>query len=242
MKCLKANWNAPANVSALTTTRFGGVSKPPFDSNNLGLHVGDDALDVLRNREALLTAFHLKHEPYWLNQTHSNRCIIAGEDNTRDADAIISRSSDYPLVIMTADCLPIMLCNQEGSEIAAIHAGWKGLVDGVIENTLKKMHSAPENIYAWIGPSICQNCFEVGDEVFQIYQNNYPFSKTGFQPRNHKWLADLPGIAEMILKENKIKTVSQSKHCTFELKKEYYSYRRMPQTGRMATLLWFNTN
>ncbi len=240
MKLNKANWPAPAHITAVTTTRLGGFSQPPFDSNNLGLHVGDLQPNVLKNRQQIQSLLKLPAAPVWLEQTHSTRCIVAGEDQDRKADAAISRSAAFPLAVMTADCLPIALCNQQGTEIAMIHAGWRGLVNGIIENTLKKLQSENGDLLAWIGPAICQNCFEVGDEVYQMYLSHYPFSKTGFQLKKEKWLVNLPLIAEQILYSQGISAVYQSNACTFELKTEYYSYRRDQQTGRMATFIWFN--
>ncbi|KTD03477.1 peptidoglycan editing factor PgeF [Fluoribacter gormanii] len=240
MKTNLANWPAPKNVTALSTTRLSGYSQAPYDSNNMGLGVGDNEQHVLKNRQQLVEMLHLPGEPQWLSQTHSTHCVIAEEDSNRNADASITRSAKHPLVILTADCLPIMLCNLQGTEIAAIHAGWKGLAQGIIENTLAKMMSPTSDVLAWIGPSICQNCYEVGEEIYQTFTNKYPLSTHAFRPVNGKWLANLPLIAEIVLNSKGIKTVYQSGLCTFELKNELYSYRRTSQTGRIATLIWFN--
>lgn len=235
-----ANWPAPPNITALSTTRRDGVSQPPYDYNNLGLHVGDNAQQVKKNRQQLREQLHLPAEPVWLEQTHSTTCIIAEKESDRNADAAISHSSLHPLVILTADCLPITLCNIQGNEIAAIHAGWKGLFNGIVENTLHKMDSPPSDLLAWIGPSICQRCYEVGEEVYLAFTTKYPQSSVAFQPRNAKWLANLPKIAEIVLNSQGIQSVYQSGFCTFELKNEFYSYRRESQTGRIGTLIWFN--
>ncbi len=238
---LYANWPAPANVSALTTMRTPGFSKPPFDANNLGFHVGDDKQVVASNRQALKAHLELPNEPEWLEQVHSNLCVLVEEEENRTADAAITRSPHHTLAIMTADCLPILLCNQEGTEIAAIHAGWRGLVNGIVENTITKMLSEPTQLLAWIGPGICQSCYEVGDEVLQAYQDRYPFATNSFLPNEKKkWQVNLPHLAEQILYNMGVFAVYQSKKCTFEQKNEFYSYRREQQTGRMATLIWFN--
>ncbi|AHE67491.1 peptidoglycan editing factor PgeF [Legionella oakridgensis] len=236
---LAANWPAPENIFALTTTRIGGFSQPPYDSNNIALHVGDDETHVQKNRNQLRTTLMLPQEPVWLEQTHSNRCIVVEEESQRLADAAITRDKTYPLAIMTADCLPIMLCDAQGTEIAAIHAGWRGLVNGIIENTLAKMHSSSSDIMAWIGPAICQTCFEVGDDVWDVYVSRYPYTKEAFRKHNHRWLANLPQMAELILNTCGIAAVYQSSACTLEHEKQFYSYRREAQTGRMATLIWF---
>lgn len=240
MPDLIPNWPAPKNVRALTTTRSLGVSLGPYTSNNLGLHVGDNATHVQSNRENLVKKFALPGEPEWLEQTHTNHCVIVEEDPQRHADASITRSTTHALAIMTADCLPIILCNNAGTEIAAIHAGWRGLLNGIVENTLNKMQSKPETCMAWIGPAICQRCYETGLEVQEAYTNRYPFTKDAFHIRGPSLHADLPKLAELILQASGITAVYQSNACTFELENEFYSYRREAKTGRMATLIWFN--
>lgn len=235
-----ANWSAPRNITALSTTRLSGYSVSPYNENNLGLHVGDDPLHVMKNREQLKEVLRLPEEPVWLEQTHSTTCIIPEADSNRCADAAITRSPLHPLVILTADCLPITLCNIQGDEIAAIHAGWKGLFNGIVENTLYKMNSDTSDLLAWIGPAICQNCYEVGDEVHQSFTEKYPLSHVAFKPTGSKWFANLPKIAKLILNLHGVTAVYQSDLCTFELKNEFYSYRRQSQTGRIGTFIWFN--
>ncbi|KTD59227.1 peptidoglycan editing factor PgeF [Legionella shakespearei] len=240
MSTKSANWPAPANVSAVTTTRVQGFSQAPYDQNNLGLHVGDNDLHVMKNRQQLSELLNLPAEPIWLEQTHSTTCIIAEKESNRNADAAVTRSFLHPLVIMTADCLPIMLCNKQGDEIAAIHAGWRGLCNGIVENTLSKMDSNPSELLAWIGPAICGKCYEVGEEMYSAFTSKYPQSNRSFKPVQSKWMANLPEIAEMVLNLQGVNAVYQSDLCTFELKNQFYSYRREPQTGRIGTLIWFN--
>lgn len=238
MNKLLANWSAPPNIFAMTTTREIGRSQAPYDSNNLALHVGDKEEDVVENRRRLVQALSLANEPVWLEQTHSNLAVIVENESNRIADAAITRQKNTPLAIMTADCLPIVLCNQNGSEIAAIHAGWRGLAHGIIDNTIAKMASKPETLMAWIGPAICQNCYETGEEVVQIFFERYPITKTTFQKRDAHQYANLAKMAELILNEQGVKAVYQAAACTFEQKKYFFSYRRQAQTGRMATLIW----
>lgn len=235
-----ANWPAPANVFALTTTRTPGFSKEPFDANNMGLHVGDDIENVKANRNALKNLFNRPKEPEWLEQIHSNLCVVVEEESNRVADAAITRLEDRTLVIMTADCLPIVLTNKQGTEIAAIHSGWRGLINGVIENTLAKMQSPRDHLLAWVGPAICQSCYEVGAEVLDSYQSRYGFANQAFCSKNGKMLANLPLLSELVLKSLGVLAVFQSNTCTFEQEIDFFSYRRTPQTGRMATLIWFN--
>jgi hypothetical protein len=167
-------------------------------------------------------------------------CVIVEEDDNRIADAMITRKKNTPLSIMTADCIPIVLCNQLGTEIAAVHAGWKGLANGIIENTITKMHSPSNNLIAWIGPGICQSCYETGQNIQEIYVRHYPYTKTTFKNHGSRCYTDLPKIAELILHTEGINAVYQSNACTFERKNDFYSYRRETQTGRMATLIWIN--
>lgn len=239
---LNAHWLAPSTISALSTTRYPGNSRSPFAENNLALHVEDKVEAVLTNRQALRLNLALPNEPEWLEQTHSNHCVIVEKDSNRKADAAITQSKQHVLVILTADCLPILLCNRQGSEIAAIHAGWRGLVNGIVENTLAQMSSQPSELVAWIGPAICQSCYEVGDEVLHAFETRYSFAKLAFRAQQpHKWRANLPLLAEKILLSSGLFKVSQSKICTFEQSDEFYSYRKQPQTGRIATLIWINS-
>lgn len=212
---LLANWPAPKHIKALTTT----------------CHM--DLMD-------LKSHFHLPDEPIWLNQTHSNICVNTKTDDNRDADAAVAKHPKQVLAIRTADCLPIVLCNQEGTEIAAIHAGWRGLCSGVIENTLETMDSDPTQLMAWLGPAICNHCFEVGPEVPEQFLVNYPFALDAFTPKNdEKYLGDLSKIASLILTNHGVNDVFCANQCTFEEKNTYFSYRREKQTGRIATLIWF---
>ena len=239
MTHLLANWPAPSTIRALTTTRAIGHSLPPYDKNNLALHVGDQAQHVQANRKALVNSLQLPNEPIWLEQIHSTHCVVVEEDTNRTADAAITRLRDRPLAIMTADCLPIVLCDRDGTEIAAIHAGWRGLANGIIENTLDKMHSRPATLLAWIGPSICQRCFEIGNEVQQLFVTRYPITQNTFYTMGTRSYANLPKLAELVLQSRGVTAIYHSAACTFEQTNKFYSYRREAQTGRIATLIWF---
>lgn len=241
MTNLIAQWPAPKHICALTTTRTQGASMGAFASNNLALHVGDHAEHVQKNRDQLSRDLLLPNEPAWLNQTHSNRCVVVEDEPQRNADAAITRSAAYPLAIMTADCLPIVLCDQAGSEIAAIHAGWRGLLNGIVENTLDKMRATPDTLMAWIGPAICKRCYETGEDVREAYTRRYPFTEAAFHRADGRLYADLPRLAELILHASGVLAVYQSGACTNELNKTFYSYRHNAETGRMATLIWFHS-
>lgn len=244
MPYLKANWSAPNTVHAYTTTRKNGVSQPPYDGNNLANHVGDDEQAVAQNRIQLIQLLNLPAEPVWLEQIHSNHCVIVENESNRIADASITRQPNTVLAIMTADCLPIVICNSAGTEIAAIHAGWRGLANGVIEESLLKMQSPMNELLVWIGPAICHRCYETGEDVQTTFVKKYPNTNAAFKQQENKLHANLPQLAEIILKEHGVKSIYQSNQCTFEEKdsqnSRYYSYRRAKQTGRITTLIWFN--
>jgi len=239
MHYLNANWPAPQTIRALTTTRLGGISLEPYHSNNVGLHVADDATHVLANRSRLLQELLLPSEPAWLEQTHSNQCIVVEKDSHRNADAAVTRNKNQPLAIMTADCLPIVLCDTAGQEIAGIHAGWRGLAAGIIENTLAKMHTPPEHLLAWIGPAICVRCYQVGESLKQTFLSHYPFAQSAFHMTSHGLLADLNAIAVQVLNHAGINAVYTSNTCTYENPQLFYSARRAAITGRQVTFIWF---
>lgn len=240
MNMIKAEWEAPAHINAFITTRMGGVSQAPYDHFNLALHTGDDKAHVEKNRRLLLETFHLPSAPCWLNQTHSNKVVHVEHDNNRDADAAITTKPNQVLAIMTADCMPILICNRNDQEIAAIHAGWRGLACGIIENTIQSMQSEPNDLMAWIGPAICEACFEVGDDVKSTFINQYDFTKYAFTPALYekKWLGNMNLIAKLILNQLGIQKVFNSNFCTIENGDLFYSYRREGTTGRMASLIW----
>jgi YfiH family protein len=222
---IPAQWPAPAHVKAGVTTVACG---------NLALHVGDDPNRVIANRQALRTQLQLRHEPAWLNQTHSTQCVIIDESPSRDADAAITRTPHQPLAILTADCLPIVLCNRAGTEIAAIHAGWRGLAGGILDNTLMSLKTPPAELMAWIGPGICGHCYAVGQDVIQQFSQRYPLTAHTFADQHAK----LPQLAELIFHHLGVMHVTLSNLCTLEQSNDFYSYRRTPQTGRIATLIW----
>jgi YfiH family protein len=241
IEVVKPDWPAPLAVQACCTTRAGGFSSAPYDSLNVGLHVGDSAELVARNRARLREQLELPCEPCWINQTHGVHAVTLGEEDERNADAAIAREPGRIAVIMTADCLPILMCNQEGSEVAAVHAGWRGLQAGVIQSTLAAMHSSPQQLIAWIGPGISQACFEVGDEVYSAFVGQDPATARGFTAnRPGHWLCDLGGLAESILCAAGVAGVTRSPHCSYLDAEMFFSYRREATTGRMASLIWIN--
>jgi YfiH family protein len=241
IESIEADWQASAGISACCTTRRGGVSRAPFDTLNLGLHVGDREADVLQNRARLCRALHLPAEPCWINQTHSARVVTLEQDASRDADAAITREPGRVAVVMVADCLPVLLCNRAGSEVAAVHAGWRGLHRGVIQATVGAMRSPPAQLQAWIGPGISQRHFEVGEEVYAAFTDSLSAAESCFRGnRPGHWLCDLAGLAELVLRGLGVGEVRRSPCCSFGDSELFYSYRREGVTGRMAGLIWIN--
>ena len=240
MKILSANWPASPNIHAFTTLRGSDPKAHGYDSFNLAAHVGDNPQRVEQNRAELMLMQALPMQPIWLNQTHSNRAVLVeNEQVSRDADASLTRRANQVLAILTADCLPILICNHQGSEIAAIHAGWRGLASGIIEATLAQFKSSPHECMAWIGPAICGSCYATGPEVLTQFSESYPFAPQAFDQANQQLFLDLAKMAGLILNAQGIEQVYFSKACTYESNNQFYSYRREAQTGRIATLIWF---
>lgn len=236
-------WPAPSNVHAISTTRHNGFSTKPFDSLNLGKHVGDNSEHVEKNRALIQQVFSLKNTPLWLNQVHGPNVINA--DNyikDIDADAAICQVKQIPLAIMTADCLPILLCDKQGTQIAAIHGGWKSLQQGIIENTCLQLKFKPENLLAWLGPCISQKYFEIGDEVRSAFcqKNTIHENAFAFNPASKKYHGCLKTIARNELNTLGIIDCFQSDLCTYENTLDFFSYRRERITGRMATFIWMD--
>jgi hypothetical protein len=231
------DWPAPANVQALQTTRQGGYGAKPFDSLNLGNHVGDNPLLVEKNRQCL--AELLPSEPIWLEQVHGTHVIQAEHATCHPtADACVARTANAVCVVMTADCLPVLLCDQAGTVVAAAHAGWRGLAAGVIEATVNAMNTAPEQLMAWLGPAIGPSAFEMGKEVRDVFMRHSPATTTAFTPHNEKYLADIYSLARQRLSALGVRQVYGGQFCTFSDPRRFFSYRRDGQTGRMATMIW----
>ncbi|HNV87858.1 MAG TPA: peptidoglycan editing factor PgeF [Methylotenera sp.] len=232
------DWPAPPNVHALQTTRIGGVSLAPYDTLNLGSHVGDDPLNVAANRQ-LLNPF-VPSEPVWLNQVHGTLTIDAetAACTPPEADASYTQQHNVVCATMTADCLPLLFCNQAGTEVAAVHAGWKGLMDGVIESALDRMQSKSSEILVWLGPAIGPQAFEVGSEVRDAFIKKLALAETAFRPYGEKWLGDIFMLARQRLAEHGVTQVYGGGVCTYSNPERFFSFRRDNVTGRMATLIW----
>jgi len=233
-------WPAPANVRALQTLRTGGCSLAPWDSFNLGDHVGDSPALVAANRAKLRGL--LPAEPIWLKQVHGIAAVNADfEANLLEADAAYARQPGKVCVVMTADCLPVLFCDRAGTVVAATHAGWRGLLAGVLETTIGKMGVQASELLAWLGPAIGPECFEVGDEVHAVFINHDPVAALAFSPkRPGKWLADIYALARQRLQSAGVTSISGGDFCTFSDAERFFSYRRDGVTGRMASLIWLD--
>jgi YfiH family protein len=244
------DWPAPQNVKAFTTCRTGGYSGAPFDSLNVAQHVGDEVATVEKNRQLLPN-----HEKFvWLNQTHSNICINLDKKENREkgtpqGDACFSESKEQVCAVMTADCLPILLCDQQGTCVAAVHAGWRGLADGVIENTVSSMPVEPKNLLAWMGPAIGPNHFEVGIDVKQSF-SDYPGAfRKNIHSDEDKYFADLYTIAKRKLSDVGVTQLFGGQYCTYAQESLFFSHRRATHqknvnqslpitTGRMVNAIY----
>lgn len=238
---LRPDWPAPANIQAFTTTRLGpGVSELPFYRFNLGARCGDAPAAVRANREALRQQYGLPGEPLWLHQVHGIE--VVRDDGTRGsdplADAAVTTHSASVLAVLTADCLPVLFCNTAGTEVAAAHAGWRGLAAGMLEATVAAMHSAPADLMAWLGPAAGPERYEVGEEVRQAFLDVDAAAASAFTPtRPGHYRIDMPAIARQRLAACGVTQVYGGEHCTLA-DIRFYSHRREQRTGRMASLIW----
>ncbi len=237
---ISPDWPAPGRVRAISTTRAGGLSHGPYASFNLGDHVGDDPAAVGRNRELLRTALNLPSEPVWLRQVHGTQVIDAAQaDAHGEADGAWSGRPGTVCAVLTADCLPVFLCNRAGTKVAVLHAGWRGLAAGVIEQGVRALAEAPEDLLAWLGPAIGPKAFEVGPEVKATFVQNNPVAERAFAPTgNDRYLADLYALACLRLTTLGVTQISGGGFCTFTDRERFFSFRRDGTCGRMASLIW----
>lgn len=238
---IRPAWPAPANVRAVITTREGGASRGPYESLNLALHVGDQAADVVQNRARLAGAIGCDQGAFcWLQQVHGNRVIDADAGGSLpEADGAFSTIPGRVCVVMTADCLPVLLCDRAGHRVAAVHAGWRGLANGVLESAVACFDDASQ-VIAWLGPAIGPDAFEVGAEVREQFCAGGPGADGAFRARpENKFLADIYLLARQRLKAAGVEAVYGGGYCTHGDAKRFFSYRRQGDaSGRMASLIW----
>jgi len=242
LQVITPDWPAPAYVKALVTTRQDGVSQTPFDSFNVGLHVGDNPEHVQKNRQQLQQYLNTACQPQWLQQVHGSEAVAAQVDGiVREADACFTDSPSLPCAVMTADCLPVFFCAQQGDKIAVAHAGWRGLAEGVLETTIGKLGVPPAELLVWLGPAIGPEKFEVGDDVRTAFMAISAASAEAFKPQSSKpghWLADIYQLARLRLNQQGVDAIYGSNFCTYSDTERFFSYRRDGVTGRMASVIW----
>ncbi len=230
---IKVEWSAPKNVQAFVTTRnYLG------NDFNLATHVGDDLNKVLHNRQILKEILSLPSEPAWLEQIHSCEACEIPLQNQNVADASYTTQKGQVCAILTADCLPILLCDSNGEKVAAIHAGWRGLATGVIENCFQQAGFLPEKTIPYLGAAISQRAFEVGEEVRETFLKHDSNAEKAFVPHGEKWFADLYLLVTQRLNALGVSQIFGGQFCTFSQPELFYSYRRDKHTGRMASLIW----
>lgn len=240
MAWLTPHWGAPQHVRTCVTTRDGGVSRGPYASLNLATHVHDVADDVAANRARLTQALNLPGPPRWLTQVHGTRCVDAATMGAPvDADAAWTDRPGVVCAILTADCLPILLCDRAGTRIAAAHAGWRGLCDGVIASTLAALAVPGADLCAWIGPGIGVAAYAVGAELRERFMAVDADAEACFIRRADGWYADLAGLARQQLTRAGVRDITDSGLCTYG-DRRFFSHRRDGVTGRFASLIWIS--
>lgn len=243
LSCLVPDWPVSSNVTVLTTTRHGGVSKVPFDSLNLGLHVGDDTDDVQENRRRLVKSFSLPAEPVWLNQTHGTDIVnvLHHPQQGVDADGTFTRLPNCVLAVLTADCLPVVISDLQGTQLAVVHAGWRGLAGGILKEALSRFDKDAE-LYAWLGPAIGPSKFEVGEDVRDVFVRRFDANIEHFRQGEAvgKYWANLYALARTELKNAACQALGGD-YCTHTQSELFHSHRRDGKaSGRMATIAWIS--
>jgi len=234
------DWPVAASVRAVTTTRQGGVSRGSYASMNPAAHVDDDPVAVMANRQTLQQVLGLPGQPVWLQQVHGTGVVNAAAVGVSPtADAAWCSQPGVVCAVLTADCLPVLLADTAGQCVAAIHAGWRGLAAGVIEQAATAMGRPGETLLAWLGPAIGPLAYRVGDEVRDTFMAHDPEAAGAFrQGPDGEWFADLYQLARQRLADCRVTAVYGGGYCSFTDSEQFYSYRRDGATGRMATLIW----
>jgi len=237
---IRPSWPAPANVRCWSTLRSGGASLDPYDSLNLGAHVGDEPRHVSANRARVVQALGLPGPPHWLEQVHGTHVVdLEHAGPVPTADAAFTRAPHRVCCVLTADCLPVLLTARDGSVVAAAHAGWRGLLAGVLQNTVAALGVPPAELMAWLGPAISAAHFEVGEEVRAAFVAADAGAAAAFAANARgRWQADLYALGRRALAAAGVLDVYGGDACTFAESERYFSHRRAAPCGRMATLIW----
>lgn len=246
--CLPAEWPAPPGVHAFTTVRYGaGASQAPFDTFNLGNRTaadGDEPAVVEANRRELVERFGLPATPHWLRQVHGVAVAHvegAGQGSEPEADAAVTSQPGTVLAILTADCLPVVFCSDDGHEVAGAHAGWRGLADGVLEATVAAMRTPPAQLLAWLGPAAGPEHYEVGIEVYDAFvARDWCCADAFVSTRPHHWRVDLYALARRRLVAAGLDAgrIHGGGLSTIGEPQRFFSHRRDRRTGRLATVIW----
>ena len=238
------SWPAPSGIRTVTTTRMGGESRAPYASLNLGAGTGDAPDTVARNRARVLSTLGIEREPCWLDQVHGSTAVRAAcYDSAPRADASVGDAGSPPCAILTADCLPVVLCDTSGTRVGIAHAGWRGLANGVIASCVALMQRPGRELLAWLGPAIGPESYEVGPEVRKACLTAAPGARCAFLPSpsgTSRWLADLYAVAGYQLQSLGIVRIYGGGFCTYRDQSRFFSYRRDGATGRFATLAWID--
>ena len=230
------SWPAPPNVRAWVTERG---SPARYGSLNLATHVGDDAAAVEENRRILRAALALPAEPHWLEQNHGTRVLDLDREDASVADGAVTTRPGVVCAVLTADCLPVLLCDRAGRRVGVAHAGWRGLSSGVLEAAVAAFDGAPEEVVAWLGPAIGQGAYEVGTDVRDAFVMRGAAAEVRFARNGRgRWQADLYGLARDVLAAVGVGSVHGGGFCTYTEGERFFSHRREAPCGRMATLIW----
>lgn len=238
MQVIAANWQAPRQIQAITTTRLGGISQPPFNSLNIGDHVNDQPDAVKHNRQLLADYLELPSKPSWLKQTHSTNVFALTKplDDAVEADGAFTAEKGIVCAVLTADCLPLFITNQQGTKVAILHAGWRGLADGIIEKGIAMFQQDGNELMAYAGPCISIEAFEIGAEVKgQLGGSEHCYRNS--EKEGH-FYADLVELSRLRCMELGLTQFTSKGNCTFNDNDTLFSYRRDGVTGRMASLIW----
>ncbi len=239
MKLILPDWPASPRVHALSSCRIGGHSQPPYSSLNLSDAVGDDAVSVRINREQLAKYSGMPQMPRWLNQVHGTT-VVAADSLLQEADGSIAATRGQVCAVLTADCLPVLFCDQSATRVAAVHAGWRGLAGGILSAAVRLLRVRPASLLAWFGPAIGPQAFEVGAEVYQKFLAVHQDYGAAFQGQGEKYLANIYQIARIQLAQAGVEQVYGGDYCTYQQQTLFYSYRRDTQTGRMGSFIWLD--
>lgn len=236
---IEPDWPAPPGVRALSTERMGGVSIGPYRSLNLACHVGDEPGAVAANRDALVRSLSLAAQPCWLEQVHGPHVLDLDTEPPGRADGAVTSTLGRVCVVLTADCVPVLLASRNGTRVGAAHAGWRGLAAGVLPAAVARIGKSPAQVQAWLGPAIGPTSYEVDAHVRDAFVGSDPGTDACFAPtRPGHWHADLYRLARASLAQAGVEAVYGGNFCTFAESERFFSHRREAPCGRMATLIW----